>query len=290
LDLHSSSLENIRNLRKQKLRELLFPSFGVGHERILYGGKVTAFLENNEAIGYYINKDLQILDFYVKKEFDTFADTCFEAVVDELGKPVFTVRSDDSLLINLVFNYFIDLEKGDYLFVRDRRHNLSDFYDPSVSFSSLSKENFQESWDIVSQEESFFYNGCDPSQKEMFKNYTGKDIFYCLINEGKVRSVGYHQVVRNNCAELGVIVDKTFRNKGLATLLLAELVRLIESKGYQCFRELSGDDITGRKLLEKLGFYVIAKYFIATIKGKVESNNMKKRFRRYSLAGSLKVL
>ena len=169
MDLRSSSLIEIRNMRKQKLGELLFPSFGTGHERLLYGCNVTSFVENNEQIGYYIHKNSEVLDFYVKKEFDTLADDCFLLILKEIERPVFTIRSDDSLLINMVFNYFIELKKGDYLFVRDRRYDLPQDKDGTLTFSPLSLENFEDGWQVISQEESFFYNGCDPSQKEMLK-------------------------------------------------------------------------------------------------------------------------
>jgi len=115
LNVVKSSLENIRHLRKQKLNELLFPSFGLRKEKLLYGGMIYTFTENNEEIGYYIYKNSEILDFYIKKDFDYMADDCFQIVIEELKDPVINLRSDDNILINLVFNYIIELDKVGYL-------------------------------------------------------------------------------------------------------------------------------------------------------------------------------
>lgn len=290
MELIKSSLEKIRNLRRQKLSELLFPSYGARREGILYGGSVVSFIEAEEEIGYYIHRDNQVYDFYVKKEFDYMAGECFKSLLSEMEKPVFNIRSDDSLLINLVLNYLVDFQKGGYLCVRDRRRQMPVFEDKSLSFLHLSSNNFEDSWKILSQDFSFFYEVNEPSQKERFRNCIGKNMFFCLLEMDQVIGLGYQQVVRNDCAELGVIIDEKKRNKGYGTLLLAELTRLLESKGYKGFVELPRSDIIGRKLMEKIGFYVVAKYFIATIKGKIEDSNMKKRSRRYSLTGSFKLL
>lgn len=289
MNLIKSSLENIRNLRKQKLNELLFPCFGVFQERLIYGGTVYAFIENDEPIGYYISKNSEILDFYVKKEYDYFADECFCKALEDLPCPVVNIRSDDSLLINLVFNYLIDLEKGGYLFVRDRRHILPEINNPSLHFSPLSMDILEDSWKILSQGDSSY--GAFGTQMDILQNSIDRDIYFCLLEDSIVTGIGYHQPVRNNCSEIRVIMDREYNNNEYAILLLAELARLVENKGYKCFAEISRFDTSDRKLMEELGFYVIAKYFTATIKGRIEDNTNKRRFnRRYSLTGLFKVL
>ena len=282
-----SSLENIRNLRKQKLSELLFPCLGSLQERLIYGGIVHTFIENNEIIGYYINKNSEILDFYIKKGFDYLADDCFSKVLEELQYPVINIRSDDSLLINLVFNYAIDLEKGGYLLARDKRQVLSEINDPTLVFAPISSDLIEECWKILA-EDSFY--GREASQKDMLKNAINKDIFFCLIENSKVTGLGFHQAVRNNCSEIGIIIQRDYKDKGYKKLLLSEMAKLVEKNNYKCFTEVSRFDNTDRQLMEELGFYVIAKYFTANIKGKIQDNNTKKRFRRYSLTGLFKVL
>lgn len=287
MNLIKSSLENIRNLRKQKLNELLFPCFGAFQERLIYGGSVYAFIENNEPVGYYIIKNSEILDFYVKKEYDYFADECFCKALEDLPVPVVNIRSDDSLLINLVFNYLIDLEKGGYLLVRDRRHILPEINNPSLQFSPLSMDIFEGFCNILSAGD----HGGFVTNREILQNSIDKDIYFCLLENSIVTGIGYHQPVRNNCSEIRVIMDREYNNNEYAILLLAELAKLVENKGYKCFAEISRFDTSDRKLMEELGFYVIAKYFTATIKGKIEDNINKRRFnRRYSLTGLFKVL
>ncbi|MEQ8189185.1 MAG: hypothetical protein ABRQ39_14525 [Candidatus Eremiobacterota bacterium] len=282
-----SSLENIRSLRKQKLNELLFPCFGAFQERLIYGGSVHAFIENGEPVGYYIVKNSEILDFYVKKEYDYFADECFCKALEELSSPVVNIRSDDSLLINLVFNYLIDLEKGGYLLVRDRRHILPEIDNSSLRFSPLSIDIIEECCNILSAVD---YGG-GGIQKDILHNSIDKDIYFCLLEDSTVTGIGYHQPVRNNCSEIRVIMNREYNNNEYAILLLAELARLVENKGYKCFAEVSRFDTSDRKLMEELGFYVIAKYFTAIIKGRIEDNTNKRRFnRRYSLTGLFKVL
>ncbi len=287
MNLIKSSLENIRSLRKQKLNELLFPCFGAFQERLIYGGTVYAFIENDEPVGYYIIKNSEILDFYVKKEYDYFADECFCKALEDLTAPVVNIRSDDSLLINLVFNYLIDLEKGGYLLVRDRRHMLPEINNPSLHFSPLSTDLIEKCCNILSDVD---YRASG-TQKDILNNSIDKDIYFCLLENSTVTGIGYHQPVRNNCSEIRVIMDREYNNNEYAILLLAELARLVENKGYKCFAEISRFDTSDRKLMEELGFYVIAKYFTATIKGKIENNTNKRRFnRRYSLTGLFKVL
>lgn|GEM_PF-2429198 len=281
-----ATVEEIIFLRLKKLRSLLFPSYGLKYEQQIYSGIPLVFRLEDKFIGYCVYRDDVIFDFYIDKEFVEFNNFCFDKAFDYIKPKTVLVRSDDNLLINLIFRYDVKLTTGNYLIVRDRRVKLPTLHKSSLYVLPM-KEEFKE---VV--ESTFYrnesYNLPIPSEKVLYSN-VGKEFLKLLFLKDELIGIGMYQPVRNFCAEVYIAIKDKYRNKGFGTFLTAEMARDAEMAGYQCFGEVSKASLPSKKLGKKLGFYVIARYYTATLQSTYPRES-KSKYLPYSLSGYLNIL
>ena len=73
-----------------------------------------------------------------------------------------------------------------------------------------------------------------------------------MLAIGEFRSFDEYQT---NYADLGVVVDKSMRGKGIATLILRQLIAVSNSKELMPICSTDKTNIGARKAIERAGFF-----------------------------------
>ena len=249
-----SETENWDTIRKKFYKSLTSPLDGMWDELIHDHGQLWGFYDDNQLIGYCSkDADANLINFFLLEKYSHLKTELFKRALYmlEARQAIVSTNNPDFLVVSLdkskkmnVHAYLFENEKEVEIFQPEGIENL---------VFGIAHEHDQH--DII----DFCSNNIesDPNWLEGYiKRLVERKEIYLLKNKDKI--IGTCEVrnstTQEGLSDLGVIVDTSYRKKGIGSWLMAKAKEICLSQGNTPICSCEQANIGSRKMLEYAGF------------------------------------
>jgi GNAT superfamily N-acetyltransferase len=244
------SLAEIRELREYYINELPY-SQELHAEENVWKSQYYKIKMNSVWIGYFcVNLEKILWEFYLIKSALASSQDVFKSLIDMNYIVAAECKSYDHLLMSLCFDFHKKAACSAYLFrdETDVKYSLS--ASENINIRLATKEDFNSLSEISGD---FFYNLEDHIKKEeVFIFYLNNELLGAGTCKKILDSMNYY--------DIGMVVAKKHRNKGIGTYIIIKLKEYCYNNNYTPVCGCWYFNYSSKKTLEKAGF--IAKHRI----------------------------
>lgn len=242
--------EDIKEMRKEYYGNLTAPMDDMWEEGIIPSGEHFEIFKEDISVGYFVvDGENTLIAFYVEDGYDT-AEIFEFAIAEKKIKKAY-VSTYDPLFYDQCDRLKRSVSDNTYLY---RNVNEVDVVSPFDNIE-IKQGNMDELDDLLSY---FVDSTGGPEQwlrwyvSNLIEN-KGLTVFKLgdeIIGTGELRpsksSEGY--------ANIGMVVAKNFRRRGLATYIIGVITKMCKENGYKAICSTTTDNIGSQKTLEKSGY------------------------------------
>ncbi|URZ04314.1 hypothetical protein CLROS_028100 [Clostridium felsineum] len=240
----ANSIEEIYNERELYIKSLHFAQEQY-LEQIVKKCDVYIIEIESKIKGYFcVNNDKVIYEFYLDVEALKFSQYIFKTIIENGYFTSAECKSYDSLFMSLCLDFHKKASCSGYLF--------RDFYDTEISLSGFEKLKFRQAeLRDVSKIDDINYDFFQRLEEQIVKG----EIFVLYSNEvllgaGVIQKV-FHST---NYYDIGMIVNKNYRNRGIGTYIITKLRQIACNKKLEPICGCWYYNYASKKALEKAGF------------------------------------
>jgi GNAT superfamily N-acetyltransferase len=228
----------------------------------LFNSAVYKLMYGTKCIGYAAQKKQTLQFFYVRKKYFRYAPALLEKFISEKGiKRVFVI-TQDSLLCTLIAEWEYEKEKHACFFIDGGRKEIPEtkaIFRPAVSADTRR---------IRKVTGKFFddTNGGFASLEERI----AAGMIFVLENKNDLLAGGIIEkgIICRDCASIGMFVNRDFRGRGYAPLILLKLKEWCYQHDLKPIAGCWYYNTLSRKSLEAAGMVAISIGFEAILEGK----------------------
>lgn len=247
--IKTDNSETINNLRTQLYTSLTAPIDAMWE--LLYIASSQHYLidENNITIGYCsINEDGCLLQIFLTAENEIKMN---KAITGLIGAELITsasLSSNEPISFNTCLTFSNDIKPNTLCF---QHVNTPREIDSSLKIELVTTDDIPSIKNYlktqVGMDDTFGYTENLVSRKEIF-----------MVKESEVIIATSERRIsdsQNEIADIGIIVNKNFQRKGIATQVMKMQVNRVLNEGRKPICSTTLDNIASRIALEKAGFY-----------------------------------
>lgn len=211
---------------------------------------------DGQAIGYVaVSDEGVLLQFYVEPGFIQQAGSLLDHAISELNVSTAMVSTIDPAFLSLCFDRNFKMTVNTYLYeiyeMVAPKHPEAD----SVLLRLITAEELKRVTDMQN-----YCLGGSPGENEWLQGYSSNLI---ARNEIYVMSQGDEWLGLGECrrsdtqsgvADLGVMVDPSFRGNGWATFILSSLIKVCADTGLKAICSTATENPASQKAIERAGF------------------------------------
>lgn len=254
------SIEHLSELKQQYMDHTTAPLDGMWMAGFVPMAKHFGFFENEKLIGFFcINDDGYLLQFHVSPERQDQASVLFHSIINqkdlqiELIKGAF-VSTAEPRYLSLCLDCFPNFRVHSLMYQKNKGKKQALPQEAQLQMSVITTGQLAESVEfaktaIGAPEEwlTGYYTNLINRQELLGFWENG-----CLLATGECRGFDEYQ---QEYADLGFIVGKSQRGKGLGTRIYKYLIALAESKGLQPICSTEADNISAQKAINRAGLF-----------------------------------
>jgi predicted acetyltransferase len=242
--------EDIEEMRKDYYTNLTAPMDDMWEEGIIPNGDFFTVNQDEFIAGYFVlDSEGVMIAFYVKKEEE--AGEIFKTIVAEKKIQKAYASTYDPLFYGQCVNLKKDISDNTFIY-RLKGEVAIDLPFDNIDVVKGTMDDFEK---ILNH-----YIAGTGGPEEWLRGYltkwidnNGVIVFKLgnkIIGTGEIRP----SISSNGYANIGMIVAKEFRRKGLATYIINVLTRMSKEKGYKSISSTTIDNIGSQKTFEKNGY------------------------------------
>ena len=249
-------LDEIADWKQALLQSLVAPLDGYWETAIIARAPHYRILVNGRAAGYFAADDKKrLLQFYAVEP----ADPLFDAVIESEGVETAVAGTNDPAFLSLCLDRQKAVAVNTYLF--------HDVYQVTPDLPAYPKAEFRLSVvDELEQLLAFYERNDDFEDSEAIADSGGQRDFiqsliankqsFGLYDGETLLGIGECRISANQMpyADIGMIVDKDHRRRGVGTAVLARLKARCYSQNTVPICSCAAENIASRKTIEKAGF------------------------------------
>jgi len=251
----------LEDLKREHLQTLSSPLDGYWEGALIgFSEHFLLRIEDSRAGYYCINSDRQMVAFHLSKKYAMCGEAAMAYILKENGTSAALAGTNDSFFLSLCLDKAIQTQVHTLLFEDNRKEWSALAKRDQFSFSLATKDDF----------ETVFKHYCDTSESQDTENI---EVGFESL-KGYIRSVmeDHHIFIlreKNNLiatsecrisktqkpyADLGMIVAKEHRRKGVGSYILARTKEFCYEKNLRPICSCEASNIGSQKAIRKAGF------------------------------------
>jgi len=253
LEFHKiESADEKHDLNECYIKSLVAPMDGMW-QTIIANSDYRKITHNGQEVGYFCSdSDMRLLRLEIFNEFKNEAHFIFSMILDNWGITSAITSTVEPFYLSLCLDFQKQISINSYLF-RDHKTiqaSLSEFDDLVFRLADKRKLDELECFyrENVGGEGSWI-------RKFLEQRISLKELFV-LIGNQTLLGTGECIVSRKHppYADVGMVVSKAYRGKGIGTYLLSELKFYCESVDLEPICSCTKENIASRRAIQKAGF------------------------------------
>lgn len=259
IDFKNTDIENINKLRCDYIDEIAVYVQDYIEEGITtYNGKCVLISDGEKEIGYACigtydcYKDI-ILEYYVMPEYRHFSAVIVNSIKNNFNCSGWFVNTQDKISLSVMMELNLNYVINGYIFSYNES-NMNKLSENSIIKFSLSKnEEIEDIYNIITQDN--FYTG---GNKDTVIERIKEKVFFSFYYDDELVGVGFKDILKRTpkFADIGMVIDSKFRQKGFGTLILKYLIKECLESQIIPTACCGKDNFISRKTLENVGFYI----------------------------------
>jgi GNAT superfamily N-acetyltransferase len=254
------SIDQLSELKQEYMNQATAPLDGMWLAGFVPMADHFGFYEGEELVGYFcVNSDRFVLQFYLAVEHQNQAGSLFASIMEKNNSEVgeiagaFASTAEPNYLSRCL-DQFTKFKVNALMYQRVETARPAKKEDIELQLVPVRKDQLAELVTFANSTigapvewlEGYYANLI--SRQELYAVWQNDT----LIAAGECRGYDEYQT---EYADLGMLVAKTERGKGIATMVLIQLLKLAESQGLKpiCSTEMS--NIGAQKAISRAGFY-----------------------------------
>ncbi|WP_020526180.1 GNAT family N-acetyltransferase [Flexithrix dorotheae] len=243
----------IQEFAKSFYHSLTFPLDGMWEAFFSYSEKHFIFYGNSKAGFLMLNSDNQLINFYLLPEFAVHSEQILKRALFIFNIQYGLAGTNNPLFLSACLDYLQDIRTHTFLF-----KNLETSKEPLAPVPNTQTRNITLSrLDLIT---SFCKMNTGAPEEWLYgylKNLVERKELFCIERNGiplatfEVRKSDSQPGI----ADLGMIVDKQQRGKGLGTFALKNAKKVALENGLTPICSCEAENIASRKAIEKAGFF-----------------------------------
>lgn len=246
--------EEVQDLKEEYLHSLPSPLDGMWESFIIRNSTHWKITINNVRAGYYCvdSTSAKLLQFYIKKKFLNREKEIFQEVLSKQSIQSSSVCTAEFAYLSLCLDFNKSVSINTYLF--------HDNQEIELCLSDTSPLNSRKATEGDLKELETFYRtntGGDGSWIPGFlRNLVDKGFLFIFCNGNEIAGAGECIIsqVQTPYADVGVIVAKHLRGKGIATFILSYLRDYCRTNHLKPICSCTYDNKASKRAIEKVGF------------------------------------
>ncbi|AEV33444.1 putative acyltransferase [Owenweeksia hongkongensis DSM 17368] len=240
--------ETINNLRSQLYKSLKAPIDAMW-EQLYIGSSQHYLIEENETLGYCcINEEGSLTQIFLAKNHLTLMENVIQELISNGLINSASLSSNEPVAFNACLSHSKSLKKNTFCF---QHVNNEVKVDSDLNIELVNTDNIPSVKlflkEQVGMDDTFGYTENLVARKEIFMLKESESIVAtseCRMSDSQPE-----------IADLGIIVNRKFQGRGLATQIMKMQVNRILQSGRKPICSTTLDNIASRKAIEKSGFY-----------------------------------
>ncbi len=245
------SVDTLANLKRDYYAALTAPSDGMWST---FASQADHFLlvDNDEAKGFCcVNSDQKLLQFYVEPNYD--ARTAFGQALEDLPISGAFAATIDPLAIALALDHQTSLKVHALMYQFPKTAEVKNpVFPDGADFQQLSQSHLDDA--VAFAHETL---GASPAWlSSYFSGLISRQELYGVLLKGSLIATGECRRNENHPAvsDVGMVIGKNHRGKGLATNVLRSLVKTSHRRGDLAICSTEADNPAAQKAISRAGF------------------------------------
>lgn len=246
------SADEVKYLNENYVKTLVAPMDGMWYS-IIANSRYERITRNGQQLGYFcFDSEKRLLRFDLSNEFKTEAESIFASVLEKFGLKSAVCSTAEPFYLSLCLDFQKQLTIHGYLF-RDNR-----------GMQSVESERNDLTFRLAERTEmdklEYFYRDSIEGDGEWIRGFLEQRMclgeLFVLLRNQTLLGTGECIVSRTQkpYADLGIVVSKECRRKGLGTYLLSRLKLYCYSSELQPICSCAKENIASRNAIQKAGF------------------------------------
>lgn len=238
-------------LKQEYLDQLVAPIDGMWESFVRQGFHHVIEVDNQDYGYVVVNGEQRMLQFYLLDGQDP--QTIFRQCIDELEIKGAFAATCEGLYLALCMDHQNSIEVNAMMYVALPISGLQDpGFPASMGFRKIESADFETAV-------AFGVDAID-ANRQWLEGYYAERIergeLFCVWQEGQIIAAGECRTssTQKPFADLGMVVARDHRGKGLATTILRQLLLLCESRSLRAICSTERGNMAARKAIEKAGF------------------------------------
>lgn len=245
----TENTETIFGLRSKLYQKLTAPIDAMWEQLYIESSQHYLIENNNQEFGYCcINNERCLIQIFLLEEYKSKMELTIRALIESKLITSASLSSNEPIAFNTCLLLSKSIQPNTYCF---EHPNITMDIESSLKVESVTIDNIPAVKEFlklqVGMDDTFGYTENLVSRKEIFM-VKEKDVIIatseCRMSDSQ-----------NDIADLGIIVNKKFRGKGIATQVMQMQVNRVIKANRKAICSTTLDNISSKKAIEKAGFY-----------------------------------
>ena len=256
----TASLAEIADWKRAYLQTLVAPLDGYWQTAIIDPAPHWKMMVNGRALGYFVaDEQKRLLQFYAAEQ----AADLFAAVIESGWVDTAVAGTNDPAFLSLC----LDRQKHDsvntYLFHDVHRVEVDSSAYPQAEFRLSVVEDLEQLLAFYGRNDEFADSDAIDSnfggQQDYIQSLIANQQSFGLYDDGTLLGIGECRISASQppFADIGMIVDKTYRQRGVGTAILAHLKEQCYRQNLKPICSCAAENSASRKTIEKAGFVAV---------------------------------
>ncbi|AUS08786.1 hypothetical protein C1X05_07970 [Laceyella sacchari] len=247
------SSRSIAALKQQYLNSLVAPMDGMWESAIIGNANNWAIHYEGKVVGYFCtDEESRLLQFYIMPPYQSHYRTIFVQLIEQIGISSAFASTIEPLYLSLCLDFHNKVHVKSYLFTDLHAVQLPPFALQPVIFRLASH-------DELTHLERFYkeYIEGDGSWiHDFLQERISQMQLYALYHDDTLLGTGecIESKTQPPYADIGIVVNKQFRNRGIGTYILNRLKHQCYKSSLKPICSCTAENIASRKAIEKAGF------------------------------------
>ena len=255
----NESIEQLAELKQQYIDQTTAPLDGMWLTGFVPMATHFGFYENEKLVGFCcINDEGYLLQFYLCPDKQDQAPLLFDSILTQNDLPIgkvigaFASTAEPQYLLHCLDN-FSSFEVNALMHQLEKSAKVVQEQEPILQMTVVQSEQLTELVDFAKT------NIGAPEQwlTGYYTNLINRQELFGFWQNGRLLATGEsrgYDEYQISYADLGVIVSKSARGKGLATKVLKKLITITEAKGLNPICSTEKSNIGAQKAISRAGF------------------------------------